>query len=139
MSLEILARTSGDDDRPILRTNVPRLPSFLSCCAWLVIRKLTDGDSADRYCTPEMIVKNFVDALDNVSTSRNWRSARMMMRRIRSERSSNPLQWSKSRIGDCPQFEITDEWSLLCQTCRSGPPCVQRLVCTYERFTDGSQ
>jgi hypothetical protein len=54
-------------------------PRSLSCCAWLVIRKLTNGDSSDRYCTPEMFAKN----LDDVSTSRNWRSTRMMMRRIK--------------------------------------------------------
>jgi hypothetical protein len=44
MSLEILARTSGDDDPAILGTNVPRLDiGYLSCFAWLVIRKWSES------------------------------------------------------------------------------------------------
>jgi len=73
MSLELLERMSGDDDRPILGTNVLRLVLFIDV---LRFGPSSDCDSSDRSCTPETFVKNLVDVLDEVSCSRNWQSGR---------------------------------------------------------------
>jgi len=73
MSLELLERMSGDDDRPILGTNVPRLVLFIDV---LRFGPSSNCDSSDRSCTADRFAMNLVDALDEVSSPWNWRSGK---------------------------------------------------------------